>query len=89
MKPGVRLGLFLVGATFFNLAATAIGFIAAFWLYANTIGRSLGSGAAVWGIGGSFAAGLGFSVLAYRFLIKILRRKCNLDQWLSPGRPRV
>lgn len=85
MKPAVKLGLFLVGATVFNLAMAGLGFIASFWLYTISLGRQLGAQGVVWGMGISFALGLACSVFAYRALVRWLKKRFNLEAWLDRG----
>jgi hypothetical protein len=83
MPRGLKIALFMLAASLGNVLVTALIFILSLGLYAITLGKILPQNSIVWAVGGSFLLSLIGSVLVYKKIISIIRKKVDLDRWLG------
>jgi hypothetical protein len=83
MTKGTKLGLFVLGATIFNLLVTALLFIALIFLYSITLGRMLPPESILWAIVVSFLASMVGGILVYKKTLSWARVKYGLDEKLG------
>jgi hypothetical protein len=83
MSKGTKLALFVLAATVFNVAATALAFLALLGLYALTLSKILPQSAVMWAVVVSFTLSIAFSILLYRKLLRVARAKFDLDRKLG------
>lgn len=89
MTKGTRLGLFVLGATFFNLLVTALLFIALISLYSLTLGKLLPPESILWAMVVSFLGSMAGGILVYKKVLSWARTKYGLDEKLGiPGAKR-
>ena len=82
--------LFVLGATLFNMITTIVSFLALLLLYAKTIMPHIPEGGRGWGFPLIFIAAIALSFVLYRFVLKLLMKKINVDKYFDPifGRKR-
>lgn len=86
MTKGTKLGLFVLGATFFNLLVTALIFVGLISLYSLTLGRMLAPESILWAIVVSFLVSMVGGILVYKKVLSWARTKYGLDEKLGiPG----
>lgn len=83
MTKGTKLGLFVLGATIFNLVATALIFVALIFLYSITLGRLLPPESILWAIVASFLLSMVGGILVYKKALSWARAKYGLDEKLG------
>jgi len=89
MNKGTKLGLFVLGATVFNLLVTAVLFVALISLYSFTIGKLLPPESVLWAIVVSFLVSMVGGILVYKKALGWARTKYGLDDKLGiPGTKR-
>lgn len=89
MTKGTKLGLFVLGATFFNLLVTALIFVGLISLYSLTLGRMLPPESILWAIVVSFLVSMVGGILVYKKVLGWARAKYGLDEKLGiPGTKR-
>jgi len=84
MNKKVNTLLFVLGATLFNILATLICFTVLLVLYAKTLMPVIPEGGRSWGFPLIFIASLATSFLLYRFVLKILIKKVNVEKYFDP-----
>jgi len=78
-----KVALFVVGATVANILLMAICFVLFMLLYSVAFSKLLPQEALIWAIGISFLLSLLVSSLIYRRLLKLLRERYHLDDYLG------
>jgi hypothetical protein len=76
--------LFILGATVFNILITLICFMGLLLLYAKSIMPLLPEEGRAWGFPLIFIAAIALSFLIYRFVLKQLMKKVNMEQYFDP-----
>ena len=72
---------FILGATAFNILTTLICFI----LLLVVFGRlNLPESAAGWGLAISFIGGIALSFVLYRFILKQIMKKIDMEKYFDP-----
>ena len=84
MNKKVNTVLFIAGATLFNIIITVLSFILLLILYAQTVMKHLPEEAQVWSFPLIFIAAMVTSFFVYRFVIKLLMKKIDVDDYLEP-----
>jgi len=76
--------LFILGATLFNILITILAFILLLAIYANLIMRHLPVNAQTWALVVIFIAAIALSFVIYRFALRFLMKKINIDKYFDP-----
>ena len=84
MNKKVNTLLFILGATLFNILITIIFWIGLSLLYAAALAQHLPEGHRQWGFIVSFIGAIVISFVAYRFILKLLMKKINVEQYFDP-----
>jgi hypothetical protein len=84
MNKKLNTVLFLLGATIFNVLVATISFILLSVLYTNLIVSAIPEEGRVWGFIIVFLSALAVSFFAYRFALKFLMTKINLEKYFDP-----
>ena len=84
MNKKVNTILFIVGATFFNILVTVLIFLLLLVMYSQFIMRLLPSGAQAWSFSIMFITAIVGSFFAYRFALKFLYKKIEMDKYFDP-----
>ncbi|MCE5257303.1 MAG: hypothetical protein LLF89_10725 [Spirochaetaceae bacterium] len=83
MSKKTSMVIFMIIATIFNVAVTALLFIGILWLYSITLAKLLPQTAVVWAVLISFVVSLILSVVVYQKMLGWARKKYNLDERLG------
>lgn len=83
MSKKTNMVVFMLVATIFNVAVTALLFIGIMWLYSVTLAKLLAQNAVVWAVMISFIASIILTVFIYRKALGWARGKYNLDERLG------
>ena len=83
MNKGLKLVLFVIAGTAFNLAATVLLFLALLGIYSITLGKLLPQSAITWAVLASFILSLVGAVYAYKKVLGLVRKKYDLDNLLG------
>ncbi len=75
--------LFVLGATLGNLALMAVSFALLMLLYSVVLAKALPPEALIWAILVAFIFALVISTFAYRRILKLLRERYHLDEFLG------
>lgn len=78
-----KIVLFVFGATLANLILMAACFALLMVLYSFTLSKILPSEAVIWAIVVAFLLALVISTLVYKKLLKLLRDRYHLDEYLG------
>jgi membrane protein YdbS with pleckstrin-like domain len=78
-----RVVLFVLGATIANILLMAICFALLMALYSLLLSKVLPAEALIWAIVVAFLLALVISTLLYRRLLKLLRERYHLDEYLG------
>jgi membrane protein YdbS with pleckstrin-like domain len=81
-----KIALFVLGATVANLALMIVCFVLLMALYSALLSKILPAEALVWAIAVAFLLALVISTLVYRRLLKFLRARYHLDEYLGLGK---
>ena len=84
MNKKANTFLFLAGATVFNIIVTVVSFFLLIILYVKTLMNRLPEGTQEWAFTLSFIAALIISFFVYRFVIKRLEKKIDMDKYFDP-----
>ena len=84
MNKKVNTILFIVGATLGNILVTVLLFLLLLVLYSQFIMRLLPGGAQAWSFSLMFIAAITGSFFAYRFALKLLFKKIDMDKYFDP-----
>ncbi len=78
-----KVVLFVIGATVANILLMAICFVLLMLLYSALLSKILPAEALIWAIAVAFILALLMSTLIYRRLLKLLRERYHLDEYLG------
>ncbi|MEN6490395.1 MAG: hypothetical protein ABFC85_00210 [Rectinema sp.] len=78
-----KVALFVIGATVANILLMAICFVLLMLLYSALLSKILPAEALIWAIAVAFILALLMSTLIYRRLLKLLRERYHLDEYLG------
>ena len=84
MNKKLNTVLFLFGATFVNILITVAALILLLVLYSRFLVSSLPESAQAWSLPILFIAAITVSFVAYRFLLKMLMKKIDIDKYFDP-----
>jgi hypothetical protein len=76
--------LFILGATVFNILITILGFVALFALYVKFVMIHIPEEHRAWGFTMCFIAAIVLSFIAYRFALKLLMKKVDMEKYFDP-----
>jgi hypothetical protein len=76
--------LFILGATLFNIIVTVALFAALFLLYVKFLLRLLPESGQAWGFPLLFIAAIVLSFFIYRFALKLLLKKIQVEKYFDP-----
>ena len=75
---------FILAATAFNILTTIICFVLLLFVYARLIMPSLPESAAAWGFPIIFIGAIVLSFFLYRFILKIIMKKVDMEKHFDP-----
>ncbi|SLM18905.1 hypothetical protein SPIRO4BDMA_50420 [uncultured spirochete] len=78
-----KVELFVIGATVANILLMEICFVLLMLLYSAMLSKILPAEALIWAIAVAFILALLMSTLIYRRLLKLLRERYHLDEYLG------
>jgi membrane protein implicated in regulation of membrane protease activity len=78
-----KIVFFILGATVGNIVLMTLSFVALMALYSLLLSKVLPSGALIWAIAIAFLLSLVLSTLVYRRVLKFLRDRYHLDEYLG------
>jgi hypothetical protein len=84
MNKKVNTLLFILGATLFNVIVTAALFVVLFLLYVKFLIRLLPESGQAWGFPLLFIAAIALSFFVYRFALKLLLKKIQVEKYFDP-----
>lgn len=84
MNKKVNTALFIAGATVFNILVTVTAFLLLLTVYAQCVMRYLPEGAQAWSFSLIFIAAIVISFCIYRFILKILLKKIEMEKYFAP-----
>ena len=76
--------LFILGATLFNILVAVISFIGLTVLYARYIMALIPESSRAWGFSLIFIMSIIISFLVYRYLLKYLLKKIDVEKYFDP-----
>lgn len=84
MNKKANTMLFILGATVFNIVVTVLCFMALLLLYAKLLLPLLPEAGQAWAFPLIFIAAIAFSFLVYRFTLKLLMKKVEIEKYFDP-----
>jgi len=84
MNKKVNTILFILGATVFNIIVTVLSFVLLLIIYAKTLMRILPEGAQSWSFPFIFIVALAVAFLAYRYILRFLITKIEIEKYFDP-----
>jgi len=84
MNKRLNTILFILGATVFNILITVMFFLLLLIVYAKFLLRILPEGAQTWAFPLIFIASLAIAFIIYRFAIKFLMKKIDMEKYFDP-----
>ena len=84
MNKKLNTALFILGATLFNILVTVLSFLALLIVYARFIMQRLPEAAQAWSFPLIFIAAIAISFVAYRFALKLLLKKIEMEKYFDP-----
>ena len=84
MNKKLNTALFILGATIFNVLVTVLSFLLLLVIYARFIMGFLPEGAQAWSFPIIFIAAIAASFVVYRFALKFLLKKINIEKYFDP-----
>ena len=84
MNKKVNTALFILVATLFNIIITVGFFLLLLTVYAKFIMRFLSEGAQAWSFPVIFIAAIAFSFVVYRFVLKLMLKKVEMEKYFHP-----
>ena len=76
--------LFVIGATLFNILCVVVCFILLTILYDRLLMNIIPAESQAWGFSFIFMVSIVFSFIIYRFVIKFLVKKIDLEKYFDP-----
>ena len=84
MNKKVNTILFILGATLFNILTVIISFIVLMVLYAKFLMAVLPEASRSWGFALIFLASIVVSFVIYRYLLRFLLKKIDIEKYFDP-----
>ncbi|MDR0504138.1 MAG: leader peptide processing enzyme [Treponema sp.] len=84
MNKKVNTLLFVLGATLFNIIVAIISFILFTVIYAKFIMNMIPESGRGWGFTLIFLAAIAVSFFVYRYVLKYLLTKVNIEEYFDP-----
>jgi hypothetical protein len=84
MNKKVNTLLFILGATLFNILIAVISFFVLTILYVKTVMLLVPEESRSWGFTMIFLAAIAISFLVYRFVLRYLLTKVNVEKYFDP-----
>ena len=84
MNKKVNTLLFVLGATLFNILVTILCFMGLLLLYAKCVMSFLPEDSRSWGFPVIFIGAIALSFLIYRFSLKLLLKKIDMEKYFDP-----
>jgi len=84
MNKKVNTLLFVLGATIFNVIVAVIFFILFTVLFSMFIIPHIPESAQIWGVSLVFLAAIAASFIIYRFVLKFLMAKIDMEKYFDP-----
>jgi hypothetical protein len=84
MNQKLNTILFILGATVFNIIVTVVSFLLLLIIYAKTIMRVLPADFQPWSFPLIFIAALAAAFLAYRYILRFLLKKIEIEKYFDP-----
>jgi hypothetical protein len=84
MNKKVNTLLFILGATVFNILVTIAGFVILTFLYVRFLMVLIPEANRPWGFTLIFLAAIVISFLVYRWLLKYLLKKVDVEKYFDP-----
>ena len=84
MNKKINTVLFILGATVFNILVAIISFVLFTLFYVRFIMTMLPEGGRSWGFTIIFLGSLAISFIVYRFVLKYLLNKIDIEKYFDP-----
>ena len=84
MNKKVNTILFILGATVFNILVTVLSFLLLLTIYAKLIMHLLPEMAQAWSFPLIFMSALAIAFLAYRYVLRFLLTKIEIEKYFDP-----
>lgn len=84
MNKKINTLLFILGATVFNILVTVLCFAGLLLVYVKCIVSLLPENGQAWGFPLLFIAAIALSFLVYRFALKLLLKKVDMEKYFDP-----
>ena len=84
MNKKLNTALFILGATLFNILITVLSFLLLLIVYARFLMQRLPETAQAWSFPLIFIAAIVISFIVYRFALKLLLKKVEMDKYFDP-----
>jgi hypothetical protein len=84
MNKKVNTLLFVLGATLFNIIVTVLCFVGLLLLYAKFVMTFLPEENRSWGFPVIFIGAIVLSFFIYRFILKLLMKKIEMEKYFDP-----
>ena len=84
MNKRLNTILFIIGGTVFNVLVTVITFLIFLVIYSKFLYDRISENAAAWLLPVFFVASIAASFFIYRFVIKIVTKKVDVEKYFNP-----
>jgi len=84
MNKKLNTVLFIIGGTVFNVLVTVISFLVFLLIYSRFLYGRISENAVSWLLPVFFAASIAASFFIYRFVIKIVIKKIDVEKYFNP-----
>jgi hypothetical protein len=84
MNKKTNTFFFILAATFFNVVVTVINFLVTLLIYTKFIYPHLPENSIAWALPVIFILSIVVSFLVYRFAIKLLLKKVDMEKYFDP-----
>ena len=84
MNKKLNTVLFIIGGTVFNVLVTIITFLFFLFIYSRFLYGRVSESAAAWLMPVFFAASIAVSFFVYRFVVKIVMKKIDVEKYFNP-----
>ena len=84
MSKKTNTFLFIIGGTIFNVLVTMISFLVFLLIYSKFLYGRVSENATAWLLPVFFAAAIAVSFFIYRFAIKIMMKKVDMEKYFDP-----
>ena len=84
MNKKIKTLLFILGATVFNIITTAVCFVILLVFYSRVLFSRLPEAVTAWMMPAFFIISIVVSFLVYRFAVKIMTKKVDMEKHFDP-----